>query len=43
MQCNFKSVEEASSKNGIVGVEHVDAAKSDVLGTRVLWGAERHW
>jgi hypothetical protein len=40
MQDDFKNVEEASPKNGIVGVEHVNDIKSDVLHVRALWGAE---
>jgi hypothetical protein len=40
MQSGFKCIEEASSENGIVRVEHVDNIKSDVFCVRVLQGAE---
>lgn len=40
MQGGFKRVEEASSKNGIVRVEHVNNIKSDVLRAMVLWGTK---
>jgi hypothetical protein len=43
MQGRFESVEDASPKNGIVGVENVNNIKSDVIHVRVLWGDDPDW
>jgi hypothetical protein len=40
MQGIFKSVEKASPKDGVVGVEHVNDIKNDVFCVRVLRCAE---
>jgi hypothetical protein len=42
MQSGFECIEEASSKNGVVRVQHVDDIKSDILCVWVLRGAELH-
>jgi hypothetical protein len=43
MQGNLESVEETFPKKDVIGVEHVNDIKSDVLCVRVLWGAESDW
>jgi hypothetical protein len=43
MQSSLEGVKETSPKNGIVGVEHVNNIKSDVIHAGVLWGAEQQW
>jgi hypothetical protein len=42
VQGSFESIEEASFKDGIIGVEHVNDIKGDVLCVRVLRGTEWH-
>jgi hypothetical protein len=40
MQCDFECIEEASSENSIVRIEHVNNIKSGVFYARVLRGAK---
>jgi hypothetical protein len=40
MQGGFKCIEDASSEDGVVGVEYVDDIKSDVFCVRVLQSAK---
>jgi hypothetical protein len=40
VQSSFKSIEKASSKCGIIRVEHVNDIKGDVFYVRVLWGTK---
>jgi hypothetical protein len=37
---NSKCIEKASSKDGIIRVEHVNDIKGHVLCVRVLWGTK---
>jgi hypothetical protein len=40
MQGNFESIENASSKDGVIRVEHVNDVKGDVLCAGVLRGTK---
>jgi hypothetical protein len=40
VQGSFKSIKEASSKDGVIRIEHVNNIKGDVFGARVLWGSK---
>jgi hypothetical protein len=40
VQGKFESIEKASSKDGIIGLEHVDNIESVVFYVRVLQGAK---
>jgi hypothetical protein len=40
MQGSFESIKKTSFEDGIVGVEHIDYVKGDVLCARVLCGTE---
>jgi hypothetical protein len=40
MQSSFKSIEETSSKDGIIRVEHVNDIERNVLCVRVLQGTK---
>jgi hypothetical protein len=40
VQSGFECIEETSSKDGIIGIEHVADIKSDVFCATVLWGTK---
>jgi hypothetical protein len=41
MHGSFESVEEASSKDGIIRIEHINNINGNLFGARVQWGSER--
>jgi hypothetical protein len=40
VQDSYESIEEASSKDDVVRIEHVNNIKGDAFGARVLWGSK---